>query len=59
MEFMPYIFGAWIVGMTTYSVFNITIFKNKGKHRCNCKNELIKIKKFENKFNDSSKKQFK
>jgi len=55
MEFMPMIIGGWVVGMTVYSILNISIFKNKGKHRCNCKNELIKLKKVQKSFNDGAK----
>lgn len=55
MEFMPLIIGSWVIGMTAYSILNISIFKNKSHHRCNCKTELSKLKKFEKRFNESSK----
>lgn len=53
MEYMSYIIGGWIIGMTGYTIMNMAMLKNKRVHRCNVKREIIKFKKIDKNLNDN------
>lgn len=48
----------WGVGFAGYVIFKSKT-SSKDKHRCNVKNEIIKLKKFNNHINENSKGVFK
>ena len=54
MEFFPLVIGGWAIGMVIYSILNIA--NKKHIYRCDCSNEIMKIKKAQQRLNDTIRK---